>query len=99
MSHQADHPDCYDDHGRPLFDANEIKWPQAHITDGESVAINADNAAQRISDALECICNCWDKWEQFAEQEAQLEQSDEAYHDTMRSQLSAVLCGLVFDRE
>ncbi|MBR9800576.1 hypothetical protein GYB59_02220 [bacterium] len=24
MSHQTDHPDCYDEHGRPLFDLAEI---------------------------------------------------------------------------
>ncbi|HEY0983543.1 hypothetical protein [Schlesneria sp.] len=63
------------------------------------IRITKENVAQRIDEAMHTILACWGEWDGAAQQLAQVNQTDEAWFAEMKSQIGAVLIGMVFDQE
>ncbi len=64
---------------------------------GRDVKVTKRNARRRIEDAVQCIINHYDEWEAFAQNEAQIEQDNEAYFEAMQNLLGVVFQGVIFD--
>jgi hypothetical protein len=48
-----------------------------------------------VEDARETILCCWDDWEQEAGEDAQNQQSNDAWFDAMNAQIDCVLYGML----
>lgn len=61
------------------------------------ILITPENADQRIREACDILLRSWEEWNGLAMADAQREQTDEAWFDSMRDQVGAVLTGMVSD--
>lgn len=65
----------------------------------DPIAITEGNAEKRINKAVHVITRHYEEWDAMARNEAQREQTIDAYWHAIESQVRVVLEGMVFDCE
>lgn len=61
------------------------------------VHVTSENCSSRVEEAMDTILACWSDWDGEASQDAQREQSNDAWFFTMRGNLRCVLEGMILD--